>query len=107
MYSKYMHSYFCKFKTNRFTKAQLSFIRLSWTLKIFPPLKINTRDSTQFEINFKQIIRFDFTSELVYHFFMAQSFLILYEPLDSLVEKREYWNNYITFYEKYWGGPTS
>lgn len=70
-------------------------------------MKINTRDSTQFEINFKQIIRFDFTSGLVYHFFVAQSFLILYEPLDSLVEKREYWNNYITFYEKYWGGPTS
>jgi hypothetical protein len=49
----------------------------------------------------------DFTAKLVYQFFVAQSFLIVYEPLDGFVEKRGYWNNYITFYENYWGGPTS
>ncbi len=38
---------------------------------------------------------------------MAQSLLVVYEPFDSFVEKKGYWNNYITFYEKYWGGPTS
>ncbi|HEY7535112.1 MAG TPA: hypothetical protein VH878_04125 [Thermodesulfobacteriota bacterium] len=38
---------------------------------------------------------------------MTQSALIIYEPLDRFLEKRDYWNNYITFYEKYWGGPTS
>jgi hypothetical protein len=38
---------------------------------------------------------------------MAQSLLIVYEPLDLFAEKKSYWNNYVTFYEKYWGGPTS
>jgi hypothetical protein len=38
---------------------------------------------------------------------VAQGLLIVYEPLDSFSEKRDYWNNYITFYENYWGGPTS
>ena len=49
----------------------------------------------------------DFTSELVYQFFVAQSLLIVYEPFDSFVENKGYWNEYITFYENYWGGPTS
>jgi hypothetical protein len=38
---------------------------------------------------------------------MATSMLIVYEPLDRFGKKRNYWNNYITFYEQYWGGPTS
>ncbi len=38
---------------------------------------------------------------------MAHSLLIVYEPLDMFIEKRDYWRDYITFYEKYWGGPTS
>jgi hypothetical protein len=38
---------------------------------------------------------------------MAQSLLIVYEPLDLFVEKKSYWDDYVTFYEKYWGGPTS
>ncbi len=38
---------------------------------------------------------------------MAQGALIVYEPLDCFSEKRGYWNEYIAFYEKYWGGPTS
>jgi hypothetical protein len=38
---------------------------------------------------------------------MAESLLIVYEPLDMFVEKKSYWDDYVTFYEKYWGGPTS
>ena len=38
---------------------------------------------------------------------MATSTLIIYEPLDSLKDNREYWSEYAEFYEKYWGGPTS
>ncbi len=38
---------------------------------------------------------------------MAASTLIVYEPLDSLIEKVDYWREYVDFYEKYWGGPTS
>ncbi|HEX3034152.1 MAG TPA: hypothetical protein VHT73_03340 [Thermodesulfobacteriota bacterium] len=38
---------------------------------------------------------------------MAKCFLIVYEPLDNLGEKRDYWSSYVNFYEKYWGGPTS
>ena len=38
---------------------------------------------------------------------MAGSLLIVYEPLDMFVEKKSYWDDYVTFYEKYWGGPTS
>jgi len=38
---------------------------------------------------------------------MAKSVLIAYEQLDRFLEKRYYWNNYITFYERYWGGPAS
>ncbi len=38
---------------------------------------------------------------------MARSLLIAYEPLNSFIENKGYWNEYITFYEKYWGGPTS
>jgi hypothetical protein len=38
---------------------------------------------------------------------MATSSLIVYQPLDTFREKREYWNNYVIFYENYWGGPTS
>jgi hypothetical protein len=38
---------------------------------------------------------------------MATSMLIVYEPLDRFGQRRSYWNKYITFYEQYWGGPTS
>ncbi|HVY55146.1 MAG TPA: hypothetical protein VHC46_05255 [Thermodesulfobacteriota bacterium] len=38
---------------------------------------------------------------------MAKSTLVLYEPLGSLTEKSYYWNEYVRFYEQYWGGPTS
>lgn len=38
---------------------------------------------------------------------MAHSSLIVYEPLDAFIDKREYWNSYVSFYEQYWGGPTS
>ncbi|NIX15283.1 MAG: hypothetical protein GWN11_05265 [Candidatus Dadabacteria bacterium] len=38
---------------------------------------------------------------------MATSNLIIYEPLDSFVEQKDYWESYIEFYELYWGGPPS
>ena len=38
---------------------------------------------------------------------MAHSSLIVYEPLDAFIDKSEYWNSYVSFYEQYWGGPTS
>ncbi|HEX9830155.1 MAG TPA: hypothetical protein VGA94_00575 [Thermodesulfobacteriota bacterium] len=38
---------------------------------------------------------------------MALSSLIIYEPLDTLSENRDYWREYVFFYEQYWGGPTS
>lgn len=38
---------------------------------------------------------------------MAKSVLIAYEQLDRFGEKRYYWNNYIDFYEQYWGGTAS
>ncbi len=38
---------------------------------------------------------------------MAGSLLIVYEPLDMFVEKKSYWDDYVAFYENYWGGPTS
>jgi len=38
---------------------------------------------------------------------MARGSLIVYEPLDAFSEKRDYWNSYASFYEEYWGGPTS
>lgn len=38
---------------------------------------------------------------------MAKSTLVLYEPLSGLMDKSYYWNEYVQFYERYWGGPTS
>jgi hypothetical protein len=38
---------------------------------------------------------------------MAKSTLVLYEPLGGLTDKSYYWNEYVQFYEQYWGGPTS
>jgi hypothetical protein len=38
---------------------------------------------------------------------MANSTLILYEPVENFGNKSDYWFSYIDFYEKYWGGPTS
>lgn len=38
---------------------------------------------------------------------MANSVLVVYEPLDELIEKKDYWKKYIDFYEKYWDGPSS
>ena len=49
----------------------------------------------------------DFGRDLVYLFLMAKSTLVLYEPLGSHTEKSYYWNEYVQFYEQYWGGPTS
>lgn len=38
---------------------------------------------------------------------MANSTLIVYEPVENFGQKSDYWLSYIDFYEKYWGGPTS
>lgn len=38
---------------------------------------------------------------------MAQSALMVYEPLDSIREGAEYWREYINFYEKFWDRPAS
>jgi hypothetical protein len=38
---------------------------------------------------------------------MANSTLILYEPVENFGDRSDYWFSYIDFYEKYWGGPTS
>lgn len=38
---------------------------------------------------------------------MANSSLIVYEPVENFGDKTDYWSSYIDFYEKYWGGPTS
>ena len=38
---------------------------------------------------------------------MANSVLVVYEPLDEVVYKKNYWKQYIDFYEKYWDGPSS
>jgi hypothetical protein len=38
---------------------------------------------------------------------MANSTLIVYEPVENFGDKSDYWFSYIDFYEKYWGGPTS
>lgn len=31
----------------------------------------------------------------------------MYEPLTIITDKSYYWSEYVQFYEKYWGGPTS
>jgi len=49
----------------------------------------------------------DFALYLVYYFIMAISSILIYEPIDSFVDKRSYWKEYVQFYEQYWGGPTS
>jgi hypothetical protein len=38
---------------------------------------------------------------------MPNSALMVYEPIDKFGRMSEYWSKYISFYEKYWGGPTS
>lgn len=38
---------------------------------------------------------------------MPSSTLIVYEPLKSFDENHDYWEDYVKYYEKYWGGPTS
>ncbi len=38
---------------------------------------------------------------------MANSTLIVYEPVENFGDKTDYWVSYVDFYEKYWGGPTS
>lgn len=38
---------------------------------------------------------------------MANSILVVYEPLDQILYKKNYWKEYINFYEKYWDGPSS
>lgn len=44
---------------------------------------------------------------MVYYLVMALSSLIAYEPLDTFSQNRDYWTEYVSFYEQYWGGPTS
>lgn len=38
---------------------------------------------------------------------MATSTLIIYEPIENFKENIPYWEKYVRFYERYWGGPTS
>ena len=38
---------------------------------------------------------------------MAQSVLMVYEDVNLIKDKKEYWQNYISFYEKYWDGPAT
>lgn len=38
---------------------------------------------------------------------MPSSTLIVYEPLSSFKSREDYWQEYVKYYEKYWGGPTS
>lgn len=38
---------------------------------------------------------------------MAQTVLMVYEDLNSIKENREYWNEYVQFYEKYWDAPAT
>lgn len=38
---------------------------------------------------------------------MPRSTLVLYEPLTDHTDKSYYWKEYVEFYERYWGGPTS
>lgn len=38
---------------------------------------------------------------------MATTTLIIYEPIENFKEKQSYWQSYVQFYEKYWGGPPS
>jgi hypothetical protein len=38
---------------------------------------------------------------------MAHSVLVIYEPLEEIIENKNYWKEYIEFYEKYWDGPSS
>ncbi|NIT14439.1 MAG: hypothetical protein GTN99_09425, partial [Candidatus Dadabacteria bacterium] len=38
---------------------------------------------------------------------MANSVLVVYEPLEEVIEKKDYWKKYIDFYLKYWDGPSS
>ena len=63
-------------------------------------------------MEFRLVIRpvatlIDFARDLVYYFLMAASTLVLYEPLNSHMDKSYYWDEYVRFYEQYWGGPTS
>ena len=38
---------------------------------------------------------------------MANSVLVVYEPLEEVIEKKDYWKKYIDFYLKYWDSPSS
>lgn len=38
---------------------------------------------------------------------MAKSVLIVYEPVSEIKERKNYWQNYISFYEQYWDGPST
>ena len=38
---------------------------------------------------------------------MPKSTIIVYEPIEKFGRMSEYWGKYISFYEEYWGGPTS
>lgn len=49
----------------------------------------------------------DFIQNLNKLFKMATSTLIIYEPIEKFKDKRSYWDNYVRFYEKYWGSPPS
>ncbi|MGQ0792889.1 MAG: hypothetical protein ACT4NX_02260 [Deltaproteobacteria bacterium] len=38
---------------------------------------------------------------------MASASIIVYDPIDNIRDKRDYWTEYVIFYEQFWGGPTS
>ncbi|MGQ0792913.1 MAG: hypothetical protein ACT4NX_02380 [Deltaproteobacteria bacterium] len=38
---------------------------------------------------------------------MARSIVIVYEPLDKIRHKRDYWREYVSFFEQYWDAPSS
>ena len=38
---------------------------------------------------------------------MAKGVLIVYEPLSEVKEKKNYWQNHVSFYEKYWDVPST
>ena len=38
---------------------------------------------------------------------MAQTVLMVYENIESLKDKKNYWKSYVEFYEKYWDAPAT
>lgn len=38
---------------------------------------------------------------------MAQSVIMIYESLEAIKSKKDYWKTYIDHYEKFWDGPAT